>query len=125
MSVYADKIKTLNDAIEKIKADYKFNTDLIERKERENLDYLHQIELGERKDVAKTTTKLRRALKERRKAKDYVRQMKPIIEFLNSHPQFIPTLKQFLGLMRKREKPVADRRYYPREIKDLPISKEA
>lgn len=122
--MYAEKIKALNDAIEKIKADYKYNVDLIEQKEREKLDYLHQIELGDRKDVAKTTTKLRRVLKERRKAKDYVRQMQPVVEFLNSHSQFSPTLKQFLGVMRKCEKPAADRRYYPREIKDLPICKE-
>lgn len=98
-------------------------TEAVGQADKATCDYLHQIELGEYKDRAKTTTALAKNLRIRRENKDVVETLSPIVEWINKNQGAINTLKNVLGVVRKKERST-ERYYYPRVVMDLEISKK-
>lgn len=92
--------------------------------DRKTIDYLHQIELGERKDRAKTTTALYRNLTDRREYKDTMEILSPIASWIEKYQPAVNALKLTLGDVRKQEKSHVNRSYHPRVVTDLEIAKK-
>lgn len=113
------------DAIRSFQNSYRIAYDEVGRAEREEIDLLHQIELGSYDSRRSTATRLSQCLKRRREYKDevelfcYIDELMQDKEFARS----MGKLKEALGKMRKQEAHMANKYYIPREIKDLEISK--
>lgn len=79
-------------------------------------DLLHKLELDalsyhERAAVAKELEAVR---KNRRKAKDEIEQLTPVIAFMGNHEKYFNMLKQLLGEIRKIEQRQGARVYTPK-----------
>lgn len=88
-------------------------------------DLLHEIELGDSKKVDKSAHQLSKVRKARRIYKDYIENCQPLIDLLNTNEGkiFMKKLSECLGATRKVEKGFANRKYYPRVIKELSFLK--
>lgn len=98
----------------------------IRRLEDEQEDYLHIIELGNLSygGRAKVTTRLRQCRIERRKCKDRLNDIAPLVLCLSSsekQPQtrILPLLQEVLGNTRKVERNMENRVYNPRVVEDF------
>mgnify|MGYP003291730709 CR=1 FL=1 len=117
-------IKEFLDAIAQYQVAYKEACDGIETAEKETQDYLHQLELGSAKARCKTATKLSQTRKRRRKYKDIITVLQPLMDWLDADGiKAINVLKsRTLGDTRKAEKSIENRQYFPRVITDLEIA---
>lgn len=104
-------LKFLNE----IYSDYEWNKNEVNCLDKLTQDYLHKLELeqlsyGER---AKVATKLTKCRQLRRKSKDTVEILEPLIDFLNSDKgkNMINLLKETLGKTRKVEERMECRTY--------------
>lgn len=79
-------------------------------------DLWHKLELEESTLLEKAfmVNDLANARRERRKAKDAIEQLTPIIEFSDNNKRFIDLLSHLLGNMRKIEKQQETRTYLPK-----------
>lgn len=89
-------------------------------------DYLHQLELGAYPSRAKTATALAQCRKERRRYKDTMEILQPLIDLLADQQaiSFVKKLQITLGETRKIERAMKNRQYIPRVVTDLEITKE-
>lgn len=89
-----------------------------ERTEKQQQDYLHQLELDKQtySERAKLATKLRNCRLERRQYKDILEETEPIVQFFEEpqHKKTREQLKQLLGQMRKVENYHQNRQYRKR-----------
>ena len=70
MTDYDRILRDFTKAINQVKAEYRFYTDKVVELDKATQDILHQLELGDRLERSKWTTKLVQTRKERRYAKD-------------------------------------------------------
>ncbi len=102
------KIKRFLDFIEQSRRDYEFSSGLLVQYEKETQDILHFIELNSLKcdAVIDLALKLKTIRQERRKAKNTLQHLQPVIEFLNTNQSrdLIYKLQAILGDVRKAEK---------------------
>ena len=105
-------------AMDRAKHDYEWNESEMKRMDALTQDYLHSMELQDMgyKERAKIATKLAECRKQRRKHKDMVTILEPLMLVLNDEKgkQTIKMLKEALGKTRKIEANMECRRYYPR-----------
>lgn len=82
----------------------------------ETQDILHALELQDLSyhRQAKLAKKLVDVRKRRRKAKDMIAQIEPLLKWANTNKKSIDELKQVLGNIRKLEKGAENRFYNPR-----------
>lgn len=87
-------------------------------REQEDLtqDILHCLELEELSyhERGKISGYLSEARKERRRYKDSVEELAPVVEFVTENKKFLNILEQTLGAVRKKEKYHQNRSYRPR-----------
>lgn len=100
---------------------YNYAVDMEDKEEKLTQDFLHKLEFeaNDYKTKCKVVTKLSSNRKERRRYKDIVQELEPIVEWANSDygQKAINMLKQSLGQVRKQENYHTDRTYYPRILK--------
>lgn len=117
----SEYIHNFNVFVKSILSEYNYYFELVNKCDKATNDYLHQIELGERKDRNKTATALARCRRQRREAKDKLAILQPIKDWIDKSQAALGALNTTLGNVRAKEK-VSPRYYYPRIIEDLPIA---
>lgn len=102
--------------------DYDWYKEEMLRLDRLTQDYLHKLELEklDRNQRAKIGTALSKCRRERRVAKDAMELLSPLVEFAldETNQKALNRLKMVLGKIRKTEKDMKTRVYYPRELKE-------
>lgn len=116
----SEYLHEFNVFIQNIQTEYRCYETQVSDCEKAELDCLHQIELGDRRDRNKATTALHKCLVKRREAKDKLAILQPIKEWLDKN-SIVVQLPRVLGEVRRKET-TSPRYYYPRIIEDLPIS---
>ena len=100
--------------------DYSQSQEEIIRLDQLTQDYLHMLELQTTgyHDKARIAETLRKCRMERRKHKDTVSVLEPLVNHLGSErgKTMISQLQQVLGAVRKAEKTASGRRYTPRVL---------
>lgn len=81
-------------------------------------DYLHKLELVDLpyNERSKLATKLRKVRLERRKHKDIVERLEPLVKTVNKESKSLKSFEQTLGTMRKIEDRQQIRTYNPRVL---------
>lgn len=115
---FSNEISSICRLFESAQRDYAWNSEKIVEMDRLTQDFLHVLELGDKKyeERAKIATALQRCRKERRQHKDTVLILEPIVQFLETEKgrQMMNLLKEALGKTRKAEEKMAGRVYCPR-----------
>jgi hypothetical protein len=65
------------------------NFNIIIEKEKEESDLLHELELAKYENSRRVGGQLRKVLKERRKSKDIVEILKPLIDYINKNKKSV------------------------------------
>lgn len=109
----AEELDAFLSFLRKASADYKMCNSIINDEDNATQDLLHYLELEnvsyhEFAKLSKTTKAVRQ---ERRNAKHTMELLEPIIQWINSNGPTIKKLEETLGLMRKVEKSIGNRRY--------------
>ena len=93
--------------------------------EKQTLDLLHQIELGNSKERNKFATQLAHVRKSRRQSKDFLEVNNELVDYMQTQ-EFITVyrrLEQLLGSVRKHERYIENKRAYnPRACTNLTIN---
>lgn len=121
-----DEIKILQDyatLLEKSAKDYDYYFDKVNELDKATQDILHQLELGNSDVAIKWARKLIQIRKQRRCAKDLVQKLEPLKVYYESNVKEVNKIKMLVGDIRKNDKYFENKRYSPRVIKDLDISK--
>ena len=112
---FSDSISAFLNMVQEASADYNWNQEEIDRLEKLTQDYLHTMELNDTpyKETAKIGTQIKRCRQLRRKSKDTVMVLKPLIEFIDSDKgkMAINLMREMLGKTRKVEKSMSNRAY--------------
>lgn len=113
---YSEHISSFLNLIREAQQEY--NIAVSEEQDANNAtqDILHSIELSENKyhDYARLAIALREVRQQRRRAKDTVQELQPIVDFSGDNMKFIKALERLLGDVRKAEKGTEGRFYSPR-----------
>lgn len=111
-------VANATDFILKSVDDYNFHSELVEKYNKLIGDIEHELELGkhDRDGLAKLARELRDARRERRKSKDIVEELQPVVDFLGvqENRKQISKLQELVGKMRKVESYHEHRFYTPR-----------
>lgn len=113
----SENIKVFLDFLRECETQYKIAYDAVNTEDKRGQDLLHMIEFEpSTKERNKLCTRLRDSRIERRKNKDIVEELQPIIEFSieKQHKRTLDQLAQLLGAVRKVEKYHENRTYHPR-----------
>lgn len=117
--------KSLEDFAEMIRcaqSDYAWNSDEVNRLDRQTQDYLHKLELEDLDypERAKIATALRNCRRLRRMSKDTVEVLEPFINFLNTDRgrNLINLTNEVLGQTRKVEERMKTRTYRYRVLEE-------
>lgn len=109
-------IKLFLDFLKKADSEFAWSTE--KEREQNNLtqDILHCLELEELgyHERARLGKYLAEVRKERRKHKDALEELEPIIHFMHENKKAINAMEQLLGAVRKQEKYHENRRYQPK-----------
>ena len=114
------KVKEFLDFLKSAELEYKLAVDEMSKEEKRTQDILHEIEFGDSKaERNKSATKLKQNRLARRKAKDIVEELRPVIEWYadRNNKRSMDLLQNTLGKVRKAEEYHSNRTYYPR-VKD-------
>lgn len=108
--------------MENAQKDYVWNYEQVGRLDRLTQDYLHKLELEELnyRERAKVATALAKCRCQRRKYKDTVEILDPLVQFLDSEKgrSLMNLMREVLGKTRKVEKSMETRIYIPRVLKE-------
>lgn len=119
--MYSTILEDFLKATNQCQLDYKYNYKLVNKKDKETQDLLHQLELGSSKERSKTATKISKVRKERRIAKDIAENTEPLAKYYEENKKVFDMLKQILGQIRKAEKSHQGRVYKAKIRTDLTI----
>lgn len=105
--------------LKQVKNDYQYSYDKVGEMDLLTQDYLHMLEIVpfSEDEMFKIATQLKNTRLERRKHKDNVELLKPLVDCLEKHNRTIKDLEQVLGQMRKIEETQENRIYTPRILK--------
>lgn len=126
MDKFSENISDFLRFTREVKVKYKNAVENLEILDKATQDCLHQLELGNSKDGRKILPELTRIRKARRLYKDLTEVLEPFYTFITQDVNVKMLNKldsDILGKVRKEEKAKADRRYYPRILKELPYLK--
>ena len=109
----SEKISDFLNFISQSKSDYDYYLGALSMTEPKILDLLHEIELVPHNaiDMVRVYKKIREVRQERRQAKDAIKELTPIITWIEENKREIETLKRTLGDVRKIEKMEENRTY--------------
>ena len=109
----SEKLSEFLNFICQVKPEYDYYLDVQADAEAKILDLLHEIELVPHNafDMVKIYKQLRESRKQRRLAKDSIRELTPLVTWVEDNKKEIETLKRTLGDVRKVEK-MEDGRIY-------------
>ena len=113
----SEELKRFLDFVKECGTKYEIAHEAMRTEEKREQDFIHSIEFENHvENRSKTCTKLRACLMERRRNKDVVEELEPIIEFMSNphNKRVIDQLSQVLGKVRKAEKYHENRSYHPR-----------
>ena len=115
----SEHIKNFLDYIRLCNEEYSLNDSVVQEMDRQTQNILHKIELEKISyhEHARLNKELAEVRKHRRKAKDKVIVFKPIAEYAESNKNFLNSLSQLLGVVRKEEKRLENRTYFPKSEK--------
>lgn len=106
--------------MENAQKDYAWNYEEVNRLDRLTQDYLHKLELDglDYKERAKVATLLAQCRQKRRKCKDTVEVLEPLVQFLDSDKgkNLYNLVREALGKTRKVEERMETRTYVPRVL---------
>ena len=113
-----------------VRQDYDMALAELDEAENATQDVLHRLELGEDgyHNRAKLALALRKARQRRRRGKDKLTILQPVIGWLEAEQKTIKALERLLGEMRRLEKSLTGRSYHPKTdivAKTLRKQKEA
>ena len=118
----SDVVKGYLDVIDLAVDKYNYAFEQVGTADLETLDILHELELADMttQERYKLSTELRNVRLRRRKYKDTVIQLEPIIEKLDNQKfkDGVNQTRQLLGELRKVEKHLGERYYVPRVRED-------
>lgn len=115
----SEKLSEFLNFICQVKPEYDYYLDVQADAEAKILDLLHEIELVPHNafDMVKIYKQLRESRKQRRLAKDSIRELTPLVTWVEDNKKEIEALKRTLGDVRKVEKMEGGRIYlYRTEI---------
>lgn len=124
MTDYDRILRDFTKAINQVKAEYRFYTDKVVELDKATQDILHQLELGDRSERSKWTTKLVQTRKERRYAKDKTIELQPLFIYAEQSMPDVKKVERLLGDYRKEKSKLKDRKYSARVVKNLSICVE-
>lgn len=109
----SEKLSEFLNFICQVKPEYDYYLDVQADAEAKILDLLHEIELVPHNafDMVKIYKQLRESRKQRRLAKDSIRELTPLVTWVEGNKKEIEALKRTLGDVRKVEK-MEDGRIY-------------
>lgn len=109
----SEKLSEFLNFICQVKPEYDYYLDVQADAEAKILDLLHEIELIPHNafDMVKIYKQLRESRKQRRLAKDSIRELTPLVTWVEDNKKEIEALKRTLGDVRKVEK-MEDGRIY-------------
>lgn len=111
----SEKLKEILDFFRRCPARYQMAQEEVRKEDKRTQDILHRIELeAGYNERCKLATQLRDSRKTRRKNKDIVEELEPVMEYLTSNKKAVDAMGQLLGKMRKVEKYHESRSYHPR-----------
>ena len=121
MKNISDEVKYNSDRFREIIHDYEYAQAECVKLDKTQQDLLHVIEFSTYDDRSKISTQLAKVRKERRMHKDTMGLLEPMYTLLNSPSgaDFTNRLTQVLGQVRKQERYLQDKCYYPRVMKNL------
>ena len=112
---FSKSLEDFAEMIRRAQSDYAWNSDEVNRLDRQTQDYLHKLELEELdySERAKIATALRNCRRLRRMSKDTVEVLEPFISFLNTDKgkNLINLTNEVLGQTRKVEERMKTRTY--------------
>lgn len=117
MAKTSEEVKRFLDFMKECGTRYNLAHDAMRTEEKREQDFIHAIEFENHvENRSKTCTRLRACLIERRRNKDIVEELEPIVEFMNNpqNKRCIDQLTQLLGKIRKVERYHENRSYHPR-----------
>ena len=102
----SEKLSEFLNFICQVKPEYDYYLDVQADAEAKILDLLHEIELVPHNafDMVKIYKQLRESRKQRRLAKDSIRELTPLVTWVEDNKKEIEALKRTLGDVRKVEK---------------------
>ena len=109
------RINEFIDFIEKSEKEYRERLDDVDKREKANLDFLHQLEFSTDKlERNRIATKIHNNQVQRRKSKDRLLELEEIYKFSKSpsNKNVIKTLKQLIDRQIKTEEYVHGERHY-------------
>ena len=117
-----EKVSLLIQILQDIKKTYEYNQALIEDKEKETQDLLHEIELGsfDAKRGGRLAKELKNVRRERRRAMDENLTLKILYEYFEGKP-LLKDLQRMQGEIAREAGRLGSRVYTPRIRKDLTI----
>lgn len=109
----SEKLSEFLNFICQVKPEYDYYLDVQADAEAKILDLLHEIELVPHNafDMVKIYKQLRESRKQRRLAKDSIRELTPLVTWVEDNKKEVEALKRTLGDVRKVEK-MEDGRIY-------------
>lgn len=111
-------IANATDFIIKAADQYNYHSEVVTKCNKLVCDIEHELELGDynRDGLAKLAREIRDAKRERRKSKDIVEELQPIMDFMGEaqNRKLISNLQELVGAMRKVEKYHEHRFYTPK-----------
>ena len=115
----SEHIKFFLDYVKKCKEEYSLNEGILQEMDRQTQDILHKIELEKISyhEHARLNKELAEVRKSRRKAKDRVIVLKSVAEYIDKNRSVFNSLSQLLGDVRKEEKRLENRMYFPKSEK--------
>ena len=113
---YAEQFQQLLKFISQCQANFSIAETIQEDTEAETQDILHKLELEEitYHEYARLSKALKKVCIERRKAKDTIEQLGPLVTWVVQNNKVIKELERVLGEMRKVEKNMQYRHYNPK-----------
>lgn len=118
--IFSEAISRFIGFLEEAKRIYAYSQEEFEHQDKIKVDYLHLLELRcqRSEDSLKVSVVLQDCLAARRRCKDTIAVLDPLMEFLESErgKVLINHLPQVLGKMRKQEGKIKERIYSPRAM---------
>ena len=113
---YAEQFSQFLGFIRQCQEDFSIAESLREGTEAETQDILHKLELEDISyhEYARLSKVLKKVRIERRKAKDTIEQLGPLVTWVAQNNKVIKELEKVLGEMRKAEKNMCYRHYNPK-----------
>ena len=112
-------LKLFLDYTRQCEEEYSLNNSILQETDRQTQDILHKIELEKISyhEHARLNKELAKIRKCRRKAKDIVTILKPVVEYSEENKSVFNSLSQLLGVVRKEENRLENRMYFPKSEK--------